>query len=275
MPSLELRGVELAWEERGEGSSAPPVMLIHETGVDRAIWSGVAGALERGGARAIAYDRRGWGASTEPDGYARTTIEEQSEDAAALLESLGAAPAVIAGAGLGAVAALDLSLRRPDLVTASVLVEPPLLSLVPEATELLSADRRALESAAGEGRDALVELYLSGGLGALAAGVGRLPAELTTPARERPASLIAEIGSVTQWGMPIPRLATATRPAGVVVSSATPPVLRAAAEAVASRLAGAELREAGDAGPPHLAAPDEVAAICGELSEAAEAAGPG
>ena len=172
MPALEVRGVELDWSERGEGA---PVLLVHETATDRSAWDGVSRALAAGGARAISYDRRGWGASGAPPDYARTTIEEQSEDAAVLLERLSVRGAVLAGAGLGAIVALDLAARRPDAVAGTVLVEPPLLSLLPEATELLAADRRAIEAAAGEGREALVDLYLSGGLGALAAGVERLP----------------------------------------------------------------------------------------------------
>ena len=76
--------------------------------------------------------------------------------------------------------------------------------------------------------------------------------------------------------MPIPRLADgdASRGCGRLVRDATGAARRRGGRGL-ERLAGAELREAGDAGPPHLAAPDEVAAICGELSEAAEAAGPG
>ena len=74
--------------------------------------------------RAIAYDRRGWGGSSEPDDYRRTTIEEQSEDAAALIEAIADDPAVVCGAGLGAVIALDLLLRRSELVSAAVLIEP-------------------------------------------------------------------------------------------------------------------------------------------------------
>ena len=42
MPALEVRGVELEWSERGEG---PPVLLVHETAVDRrGLGRGVAGA---------------------------------------------------------------------------------------------------------------------------------------------------------------------------------------------------------------------------------------
>src|SRR5512132_1543367 len=104
MPTLDARGVELAWSERGEGQ---PVLLVHETAANRSVWEAVGAALADR-ARAITYDRRGWGASSAPEDYRRTTIEEQSEDAAALLESVDAAPAVIAGAGVGAMVALDI-----------------------------------------------------------------------------------------------------------------------------------------------------------------------
>lgn len=261
MPALEARGVELGWSERGGG---PAVLLVHETATSSAAWAGVAEQVEAQGGRAVSYDRRGWGASGEPEGYARTTVEEQSEDAAALLEATGAGPAVVCGAGLGAVIALDLQLRHPGLVQAAVLVEPPLLALVPEATELLSADQRALEAVAGEGREALVRLYLSGGLGALAAGVERFPAEATAPGRERPASVVAEIGAAAAWAMPILRLGDADPPPAVVVSPSTPPVLRAAAAALAARYGDEplELDAGGAAGPPpHIADPAGLARI--------------
>ena len=46
--------------------------------------------------------------------------------------------------------ALDLLLRRPELVAGTLLIEPPLLQLLPAATEALSEDRRRLEIAAGD-----------------------------------------------------------------------------------------------------------------------------
>ena len=132
MPTLEARGVEIDWSERGEG---PPVLLIHETAATGAIWDPLVDALSKE-SRAIAYDRRGWGDSSEPADYRRTTIEEQSEDAAALIESVADGPSVLCGAGVGAVIALDLLLRRSELVSAAVLIEPPLLV---DASKVLAA----------------------------------------------------------------------------------------------------------------------------------------
>ena len=263
MPTLEARGVELAWSSRGEG---PTVLLIHETATTAASWEPVVGALADH-ARAVTYDRRGWGASSAPDGYRRTTVEEQSEDAASLIESLGAGPAVVGGAGSGGVIALDLMLRRPELVKAALLVEPAMLQLLPIATEALSDDRGRLESAAGEGRD-LVDLYLSGELPAFGPGIRRLSEELTTLARTRRASLLAELGMPATWRMPLPRLAAAERPSAIVTGSSTPPLLREAADALSGRLAGSARREVeSGAAAPHLGGAKEIAGIALELGE--------
>jgi pimeloyl-ACP methyl ester carboxylesterase len=261
MPTLEARGVELAWSERGEG---PPNLLIHETAATSRVWELMVEQLSAHG-RAVVYDRRGWGDSSAPEDYRRTTVEEQSEDAAALIESLETGPVVACGAGTGAVMALDLQLRRPELINATVLIEPPLLQLVPVATEALSDDSRRLETAAAAGED-VIELYLSGGLPALGPGVARLPGELKDLARGRPASVIAELGLAAGWHLPLPRLAHDDRPSAIVTAASTPPLLADASTALAGRMESAELRQVGSARlPPHLGAAGEVAGLALEL----------
>jgi pimeloyl-ACP methyl ester carboxylesterase len=264
VPTLEARGVELSWSDRGEGDL---VLLIHETATGAAAWDAVGKAIaER--ARAISYDRRGWGDSSSPPGYQRTTIEEQSEDAAVLIESLGSAPALLCGAGIGAVIALDLSLRRPELVAGSALVEPDVLALLPEATEVLSDDRQALEAAIAErGAQGAVALYLSGRLAALGAGLGRLPTALTAEGRQNPAGVFAELGAAAAWSMPLVRLADSQRPSRILTAPSTPPLLREAARALQGRLGASETVEvAGSRTPPHVGAPDEVASVLLELA---------
>jgi pimeloyl-ACP methyl ester carboxylesterase len=262
MPALEARGVEIAWSERGEG---PPVLLIHETAATGAAWEPLAEALSER-FRAISYDRRGWGGSSAPDDYRRTTVEEQSEDAAALIEAVAGAPAVACGAGIGAVIALDLLLRRTDLVSSAVLIEPPLFQLLPAATEALSQDRHRLEIAAGSGED-VIELYLSGALSALGPGVDRIPDPMAAAARERPASVVAELGIAAGWRMPLPRLASAESPSAIVTSGSTPALLREASGALAARLTQTMPRQV-DAGkePPQVGAAAEVASIVFEIT---------
>ena len=255
-------GVDLAHWERGSG---PEVLCIHETATGADVWSRLAAELEQR-ARSISYDRRGWGSSEVPPAYSRTTIEEQSEDAAGLLQALGAEPALLCGAGLGAVAALDLLLRCPQLVSGALLVEPPLLAFVPGATEGLSADRVAIEEAIRDGGPgAALDLYLSGGLPFLGAGAERIPAEISGAARERPLSLFAELGAVAAWSLRPDELGAVERPARIVVSPLTPPPLRVAAEQLSERLRGSQIVEVGGEGLPQIGSAEELAALIGEM----------
>lgn len=233
------------WQE-GEGSA---VVCVHETAASGDIWRPLSAALgDR--ARTIAYDRRGWGRSAAPEPYLRTTIPEQSEDTAQLIGSLGAAPALVCGAGIGAVVALDVAIRRPDVTAAAVLIEPPLLAFVPEATEAISADGERLRVAFSEGgADAALDLYLSGTLLALGPGAERIPDAVSQAARTRPLTLFAELGSVAAWELPLRRIPTAN-PIEVVVARSTTPLVRSASEALTGRLGLPGPREL-DAGALH------------------------
>jgi pimeloyl-ACP methyl ester carboxylesterase len=264
MKTFEARGVELAWDSVG-APEGPALALVHETGTTSEAWRGIARRLGELPGKAVLYDRRGWGRSSAPEDYRRTTIEEQSEDLAELLAMHG--PATLCGAGIGAVIVLDLILRRPDLVAGGALVEPHLPGVVPEATAALSEDRAALENATREGGlDAVVDLYLTGGLAALGSGAERLPAELTEAARERPASLVAELGATTGWAMPLHRLGGAEQPVAIVTAAGTPALMQAAAKFLAERLPGAELHQLPGEGPPHLGAPDELSRLVGGVA---------
>jgi pimeloyl-ACP methyl ester carboxylesterase len=105
-------------EEAGEGV---PVLLIHPSGATASTWGAAVGELARVG-RVIAYDRRGYERS--PGGPVRS-MATHTADAAAVLESLEAAPAVVVGTSAGAAIAVDLAVRRPDLVRAVVAHEFP------------------------------------------------------------------------------------------------------------------------------------------------------
>src|SRR5205085_11878210 len=139
--------VELAYEERGEGRA---VVVVHGTATSRTIWRETAGSLGDG-VRTIAYDRRAYGDSGAPEPYTATTVGEQADDLAELIERLGAAPAVVCGHELGALAALDLALRHARLVERIVAIEPPMLWLVAEGTDAVAGRREAGARAAREG----------------------------------------------------------------------------------------------------------------------------
>ena len=251
------------WEA---GDGPLPVLCIHETGTTSAVWRPLAAQLASR-ARIVAYDRRAWGESEAPTEDARTTVAEQSGDAAKVINETGLKQAIVCGAGIGAVAALALSLHSPELVLGTVLVEPPLLAFATEATEALSADGRVLrDTIAEQGRAAVAKLYAAGGFEALGAGAGRLPAELTDSGPEATRALFAEIAAVPAWELPMAEMATTQVPAVVVTGADTPPLLRIAADGLAGVLARSRRAEAGS-GLPHL---DDPATLAREIAALAE-----
>src|SRR5436190_24333863 len=99
----------LYYEELGDGV---PILLIHPAGSTASTWGAAAGQLARIG-RVITYDRRGYARS---GGEPVRSMFRHTADAAALLEQLRTPPAVVVGTSAGAAIAIDLAVRRPDLV---------------------------------------------------------------------------------------------------------------------------------------------------------------
>ena len=259
---LLLNGVELSWRDRGAG---PPLLLLHETAATAAIWGPLIDAIG-GDVRTIAPDRRGWGSSEAPEQYVATTVEEQAADGDALLREIDAGPAVVCGAGLGAVVALELLLRHRDLVRAAVVVEPPLLAFLPEATQGLAADReRIAETVQRGGPEAAIDVYLGGGLPHLGPGAERIPDAVATKARERPLSLFAELGAVPAWSLRTAEMLALELPSRIVVGTATPALLRSTSEQLALRLGSSELVDVGGEGLPHVSRAPELARLIGDV----------
>ena len=256
------------WEQAGP---APAVLCLHETAATSEVWRPLAAALA-GRARAIAYDRPGWGASPAPDTYTRTTVTEQAAVAVSVLELQAAAPALLAGAGLGAVVALELTVRRPELVRGAILVEPPLLAFVPEATDALSEAAELVREAVSEGgRGEALARHQAGALGLLGAGADRVPQAARARGDRAAASLFAELGAVPGWELPLGDLSTPSRPLAIVVGDDTPAFVRDAAVRLARATPGSELREMGP-GLPHHDQASALAELVLEVGDAGEMA---
>ena len=225
-PTVEGAGVRLAYRERGEGE---PVLLVHGMADDAASWDEVFDALG-GRARVIAYDRRGYGSSGAPDPYERTTVQEQAEDAAALLRALSAFPALVSGRDLGALVCLDLIRRHRDLVRAAVVIEPPLYPLVPGANEVLADERVRLEEALrAAGPQAAVAEFLGG-----RAGEERLARALAAPA-----AFFADYGGVASWPISRRELRRLEVPLTVLTAADSPRLAVQAADALVDLVPGA------------------------------------
>src|SRR5262249_18567134 len=109
---------DLYYEEAGEGI---PILLVPPAGATASTWGSATHELARL-RRVIACDRRGYGRSR---GAAPRATSVHTADAASLLEHLEAGGAVVVGTSAGAAIAVDLAVRRPDLVRAAVVHEFP------------------------------------------------------------------------------------------------------------------------------------------------------
>ncbi len=96
---------------------APPVLLLHGLGEQAHTWDAVAAALS-GTHRTIALDLRGHGASGRPGAYSFALM---ADDVLAVLDGLGHRSAALVGHSLGAMVAVLVAQRRPDLVRRLVL----------------------------------------------------------------------------------------------------------------------------------------------------------
>jgi pimeloyl-ACP methyl ester carboxylesterase len=231
--SVEGAGVALNVVERGSGA---PVLLIHGLASDAEAMAPVAQELAAD-ARVIAYDRRGYGSSGAPEPYRGTTIEEQAQDAAALLGALEAGPAVLCGDGFGALVALDLAKRHRALVQAAVLSNPPLFMFVPEATERLGAQHAELEAAVREGGpEAGVEAWLR----------GRVEGPTLERARAAHRAFFADYAGLASWPVTRRELRALDVPAVVLTGPWSPPHIVAAADALAALLPAARRADDGD-----------------------------
>ena len=261
--TVEASGLELRYAERGHGEA---VVLIHGTAVGRELWREVSSALGEE-VRTISYDRRAYGDSGAPEPYAGTTVGEQAEDAAGLIEALAAAPAVVCGHDLGALVALDLLRRHRGLVRAAVLIEPPLLALSPTGPAAVSALREAIEAGAREAEDSsagAVDAYLREMAGEQV--FDELGADRLRAARSAWRAFAADFGAAPTFAFGRRELGAIDAPVAVIAGSRSAPIRREVARALAGLLGSATLHEP-DAG--HLVpveAPEAVASAVAEVA---------
>src|SRR5262249_34354906 len=101
-------GVRLYYEMCGAG---PSVLFITGSTGDAGNFTRTAELLADE-FTVVTYDRRGNSRSERPAGWTTTSVQEQAEDAAGVIEELHIAPAVVFGASAGGPIAVELIIRH-------------------------------------------------------------------------------------------------------------------------------------------------------------------
>ena len=120
---LVTNGATLYYEKCGTG---PAVLFIAGSPGDAGNFTRAADVLSDE-FTVVTYDGRGNSRSPRPTGWKTTSVVEQADDAAGLIQALGLAPAMVFGASAGALIALDVMIKYPRLFRAGILQEPSIL----------------------------------------------------------------------------------------------------------------------------------------------------
>jgi pimeloyl-ACP methyl ester carboxylesterase len=263
MGFVKARGISFYYEEKGEGL---PILLIPPSGSTASTWGALPGDLA-GAGRVIAYDRRGYRRS---GGEVVRAAAEHTHDAAAILEALEARPAVLVGTSAGATIALDLAVRRPDLVRAVVVHEAAWRALRhPDASGLGTLARTQWQAWRGRYPDAAETLlrwvyaYRDGG-----SAWDAFPEQWRQTARENGRSVVADLKS-TMGGYPSPQdLAAITAPVVCTYGSRSRSYMRAVTRSLAHAIPTASVREIrGAAHAVAFDAPGNFAQVIAEVSD--------
>jgi pimeloyl-ACP methyl ester carboxylesterase len=122
VPFASVNDISMYYEELGP-SDGQPLLLLHGAGgtIDDPVggWAGLAPSFaER--YRVVQVEHRGHGRTNNQAGF--MSFEQIGDDVAALATELDLGPAHVAGISDGGVVALDLAIRRPELVRSIVVL---------------------------------------------------------------------------------------------------------------------------------------------------------
>jgi pimeloyl-ACP methyl ester carboxylesterase len=249
-------GTELYYEARGDG---PPLLLIAGGLADAGQFTALGEALAEQH-RVIAYDRRGNSRSPAPPGWTTTTVEEQADDAAALLEALNIPAASVYGHSIGAPIALDLVLRRPEIVDAAILHDPALMSVLADPSGVLAVVGPLIEEAmtargSAAAADAFYRFAVGSALDALE------PATYERMKDDGAVLFGVEFQTISSWMVDEEALGRTRVPALILAGAESPPFFREASDWLAARLGGAVEQVPGGHGAPFDHAADVAARV--------------
>jgi pimeloyl-ACP methyl ester carboxylesterase len=158
MPTAQVNGVSLFYEEVGEGT---PLVFVHEFAGEARSWHLQVRFFARR-YRTIAYNARGYPPSDVPEDPSAYSQDQAADDIRGLLDALGIRKAHICGLSMGGYATLHFGLRYPERAL-SLVVAGAGYGSVPDEREKF---RRDVEETAWrferDGMKAVAEFYTKG-----------------------------------------------------------------------------------------------------------------
>ena len=242
--TVDANGTKLYYELRGRG---PSLLFIPGAEGDAEEYLRVAELLDDE-FTVVTYDRRGFSRSPRPVGYIGTTVDRQTDDAAALLGALDVAPVGVWGNSSGAIIGLSLCLRYPEVVRRAMLHEPPLFAGMSAPQKVLTF----LKEATANGKATFLRILMGDAI------YGSLSEEYRARLEADDTWIEHEFDNF-EWFRPADEdLAGIQRPVAVLFGADSPPFFGEAANWLAGRLGTSALTIPGGHGV-HYDHPEEVA----------------
>jgi pimeloyl-ACP methyl ester carboxylesterase len=120
MPSVDVGGVSLYYEEKGSGD---PVVFVHGIPTDYRAWQAQTESLSKG-RRMIALSRRYAAPNQRQGDVSDSTIQNNAADLKGFIQKVGTGPVSLVGHSYGGFVSAFLAADHGDLVKSLVLVEP-------------------------------------------------------------------------------------------------------------------------------------------------------
>jgi pimeloyl-ACP methyl ester carboxylesterase len=179
--TLDVPGAVLTYDVRGDlADRTQPVLLLIGSPMGASGFPTLASYFTD--RTVVTYDPRGVERSKRTDGSGELSPEQHADDLAALIETLDAGPVDLFASSGGAVNALALVARRPELVRRVVAHEPPLAGLVPDAEYALAACEDIYQTYQRDGMGPAMAKFI-----AITQYDGQIPADYTSQPAPDPA----------------------------------------------------------------------------------------
>jgi pimeloyl-ACP methyl ester carboxylesterase len=150
-------GAAIYHEIRGDGAAT--LLIIPGGPQDAGVFAGLADELADE-YKVVTYDPRGNSRTVSAVPLGDLVIEQQAEDAAALIRATGQ-PAHVFGTSGGAQIALALAARYPELVRTVVAHEPPAAMALDNPEKILAKDRALVDTYHRDGVEAAMSQFFS------------------------------------------------------------------------------------------------------------------